>query len=200
MAATSPRTCWPARRAAPVAVHRSGAGRPPPPHPHRVLRAWRPCAHRDGLTVCEMDEGRARSFAAAPHAAGGPAVTRRGAARRQRDADRVLATWSRVTDCIGEATCSQARTFTSLGADEPGKGGALAALHESAQSSSTTRALAVTSWALGTAGRRRADAAGTFSEGAARRRRPAGTRRRRYGLHRSGMPLAGPRWLGAYSP
>jgi ornithine cyclodeaminase len=143
--------------AAPVAVIGAGA------QAGLVLRGLAALRPPGRLTVCDLDAGRARSFAAA-HAAGGPAVTAGDARAAARDAGIVvLATWSRVP-LLGEGDVPPGAHVTSLGADEPGKAELSAALLKSARVIVDDTRLAVTSGALGTAGLSARDAAGTFSE------------------------------------
>lgn len=129
----------------------------------RGLAALRPPGR---LTVCDLDHGRARSFAAA-HAAntsGGPAVTSGDARAAARDADIVvLATWSRVP-LLGEGDVPPGAHVTSLGADEPGKAELSAGLLKSARLIVDDTHLAVTSGALGTARLPASAAAGTFAD------------------------------------
>lgn len=127
----------------------------------RGLAALRPPPGR--LTVCDLDQDRARSFAAA-HAGGRPAVTAADARSAARDADIVvLATWSRVP-LLGEDDVPPGAHVTSLGADEPGKAELSAGLLKSARVIVDDTRLAVTSGALGTAGLPAGTAAGTFSD------------------------------------
>lgn len=126
----------------------------------RGLAALRPPGR---LTVCDLDPGRARSFAAA-HASGGPAVTSGDARAAARDADIVvLATWSRAP-LLGESDVPPGAHVTSLGADEPGKAELSAGLLKAARLIVDDTRLAVTSGALGTAGLPASTAAGTFAD------------------------------------
>jgi alanine dehydrogenase len=126
----------------------------------RGLAALRP---RGRLTVCDLEEDRAASFAAA-HAAGQPAATAADARAAARDADIVvLATWSRAP-LLGDGDVPPGAHVTSLGADEPGKAELSAALLRSARVIVDDTRLALTSGALGTAGLSARDAAGTFSQ------------------------------------
>jgi ornithine cyclodeaminase len=126
----------------------------------RGLAALRPPGR---LTVCDLDQDRARSFAVA-HAGTRPAVTAADARAAAREADIVvLATWSRVP-LLGEGDVPPGAHVTSLGADEPGKAELSAALLKSARVITDDTRLAVTSGALGTAGLPESAAAGTFSD------------------------------------
>lgn len=121
-----------------------------------ALRAW------ERLTVCDLDPGRARLFAAR-HAAS-PAVVTADPRDAARDADViVLATWSRAP-LLDDGDVRPGAHVTSLGADEPGKAELTPGLLKAGRLIVDDIPLALAGGALGTAGLAAADAAGTLSQ------------------------------------